>query len=212
MTGTSESVVESTINAIRGEIRDGRFAPGQRLVVADLKQRFGASAGPVREAIRRLTGEGLIDIVPNRGAMVRRLDGQEVAEIFEIREAVEGLAAEMAARHIDRDDNRSLLASERDRGETAAGRAYIEHNHALHRLVYQIAGNARLIETAEQLTLPIYRLRYHRLMDPTHIMSSRAEHDVLIDAILAGDEPGAAIAMRHHIRNSARAMLAAIKL
>ena len=213
MSDTGQSVVESTITAIRSGIREGRFAPGQRLVVADLKTRLGTSAGPVREAIRRLTGEGLVDIVPNRGATVRSLNAREVAEIFELREAVEGFAAELAARNIDREDHRALLEAERDRADaaaTAAGRAYIDHNHALHRLIYRIAGNARLTETAEQLTLPIYRLRYHRLLDAAHILTSRAEHDALIAAILAGDELAAARAMRDHIRNSARAMLAVL--
>ncbi len=209
----SGTVVDDTIDALRGEIREGRLVPGQRLVIADLTESLGVSAGPVREAIRRLTGEGLIDIIPNRGATVRKLRKEEVAEIFQIREAVEGLAAELAAQKIDAGTNRADLEAERERGRKAvltAGLAYIDHNQSLHRLIYRIADNKRLIETAEQLTLPIYRMRYHRLMNPAHIASSDAEHAELIDAILSGNSAKAGSAMRHHIRNSAQAMLDAL--
>jgi DNA-binding GntR family transcriptional regulator len=208
MASDTESVVDYTIDAIRSGIRQGRFVPGQRLVVADLTAALKVSAGPVREAIRRLTGDGLIDIVPHRGAIVRKLNSRDVAEIYEVREAVEGLAAELAARNIDKGDNRVLLEAERDRADVAVRTgvtAYIEHNWALHQLIFRIAGNERLFATSEQLKMPIYR--YQQLMDAAHIATSRAEHDPLIAAILAGDEKKAGNAMRRHIRKSAEAML-----
>src|ERR1700716_154277 len=92
----AETVVEYTIGSLRNAIGEGRLAPGQRLVVADVTKMFGVSAGPVREAIRRLTGEGLVDITPHRGATVRQFSTGEVREIFEVREMIEGLAAKLA--------------------------------------------------------------------------------------------------------------------
>src|ERR1700716_1155716 len=93
-----ETVVEHTISALRDAIRDGRVAPGQRLVVADITKMLGVSNGPVREAIRRLTGEGLVEITPHRGASVRKFTPDDVREIFQLREVIEGLAARLSAR------------------------------------------------------------------------------------------------------------------
>lgn len=213
MAEAAESVVEQTIQSIRDEIREGRYAPGQRLVVADLMEAFGVSAGPVREAIRRLTGEGLVDIVPNKGATVRKYTALELREIFEVREAVESRAAELAAERINEGDNRSRLRAERKRmyeAMKAGGLAFIEHNQDFHRLIYDMAGNRRLTEIAEQLTLPIYRLSYHRLMQPSYIEVSATEHEELMDALDAGDSVAAGRIMRQHVSNSAAAMIEAV--
>lgn len=209
MPSQTETVVEYTIGALRGAIKEGRFAPGQRLIVADVTRMFGVSAGPVREAIRRLTGEGLIDIVPHKGATVRQFGVQEVREIFELREMVEGLAARLAAAKIAQGDNRARLEACRLAMDSAARSTtgYVDHNHDLHDLIATLADNGKVREIASQLTLPIYRMRFHHLMDPTYIEGSRREHERVIAAILAGDEAEAEAAMRAHIRASGQAMV-----
>lgn len=209
----AETVVEYTIGALRDAIREGRLAPGQRLVVADVTKMFKVSAGPVREAIRRLTGEGLVDITPHRGATVRQFSAEEVREIFEVREVIEGLAARLAAAKIDEGFHRVRLQACRDAMAEAAasmGPSYVAHNQELHELIYTIAGNGKVNEIAGQLTLPIYRMRYHHLIDPTYIQTSMAEHERLIDAILAGDETLAERLMREHIGHSRETMIAAL--
>lgn len=213
MHGQGETVVEYTIGALRDAIKEGRFAPGQRLIVADVTRTFGVSAGPVREAIRRLTGEGLIDITPHKGAMVRQFSLDEVREIFELREMVEGLAARLAAFRIDQGDNRARLEACRDAMEAATRTAigYVGHNHDLHDLIADLAGNRKVREIATQLTLPIYRMRFHHLMDFSYIRVSRDEHERVIAAILEGDERAAEEAMRAHIRASGQAMIATLK-
>jgi len=208
MESGSESVVEFTIGAIRGGIRDGRFVPGQRLVVADLTSALGVSAGPVREAIRRLSGENLIEIIPNVGATVRKLGQHDLAEIYELREVVEGLAAELAARNIGQGNNRATLEALFAREPEAVregGLAYIRANQALHRLIFEMAGNARLAAMCEQLIVPVYR--FQQLKAAAHVTMSHTAHKPLVAAILAGDEKKAGVAMRRHIRNSARVML-----
>jgi DNA-binding GntR family transcriptional regulator len=213
MADAAQSVVEQTITSIRNEIREGRYAPGQRLVVADLMEAFGVSAGPVREAIRRLTGEGLVDLTPNKGAAVRRYTALELREIFEVREAIESRAAELAAEKIDRGENRPKLRVERKRmheAMKAGGPAFIAHNQDFHRLIYEMADNRRLAELAEQLTLPIYRFDYHYLMEPSYIQEAAREHERLMDALDSGDGESAGKLMRQHIGNSASAMIAAV--
>jgi DNA-binding GntR family transcriptional regulator len=206
-----ETVVEYTINALREAIREGRLAQGQRLVVADITKRFGVSNGPVREAIRRLTGEGLVEIVPHRGATVREFGREDLIEIYQVREVLEGLAAGLAAKRIDVGDHRKRFEAVMTGVAEEGGRAYIEHNHAFHELIYEMAGNRRVREQAQQLVLPIYRQRLHNLMNPEQARPSAAEHRRIAAAILAGDAAKAEAEMRKHIRNSGKAILEAIE-
>jgi DNA-binding GntR family transcriptional regulator len=209
-----DTVVEYTISTIREAIRDGRFAQGQRLVVAHVAKKLGVSPGPVREAIRRLTGEGLIDITPHRGAMVHELKPSDVREIFQLREVVEGLAAKLAAENASISDYKDRVrASIVEMNEILAngGEGYVDHNHSFHELIYELANNSLLRETADRLSLPIYQLRYHHLMRRGYSKVSANEHMAIADAILDGDGPRADRAMRNHIRNSGEAMLEALE-
>jgi DNA-binding GntR family transcriptional regulator len=208
----AESVVEFTINALREAIRQGDLAQGQRLVVADVTKMLGVSNGPVREAIRRLTGEGLVEIVPHRGAAVRTLTGRDIQEIFQVREVLEGLTARLSAARIDSVDYRARLEAimKEMRVVAKTGNGYIEHNHAFHELFYEMAANERLREQARQLTLPIYRLRLHYLMAPDYARISLAEHEAVAKAVLQRDGSRAERLMRKHVRNSGVAMLAAL--
>ena len=208
----AETVVEYAIDALRDAIREGRLAQGQRLVVADVTRMLGVSNGPVREAIRRLTGEGLVEIIPHRGASVRTFTAADVREIFQLREVIEGLAARLAAERIGHGDYADRLRGLQAQAEAvlADGRGYIEHNQAFHELIYEIAGSGRLREQSRQLTLPIYRLRFHRLMEPASARTSAAEHGRLARAILDGDGHLAERLMHQHIRSSGQAMVAAL--
>ena len=96
-TTAPETVVEHVIRSIREAIQTGRLAQGERLVVADVARMFGVSVGPVREAIRRLTGDGLVVFTPHRGASVRAYTERDVRDVFQLREAIEGYAAKLAA-------------------------------------------------------------------------------------------------------------------
>lgn len=209
--GSESSAVDSTIAAIRDLIRQGDFAPGQRLVVPDLMKLLKVSAGPVREAIRRLTGEGLIEVQPNRGAIVRSLSVQELTNVFELRELVEGLLARQAAMHIregrNADDMREVMermAAARDAGDVAA---YSDTNQQFHANIYRMSHNARATEIAQQLVMPLYQFRYHQFMDAAMMNRSYLDHQQISDAILASDSINAERLMRMHIRNSAMMML-----
>lgn len=209
-----ESVVEYTITTLREAIRDGRFAPGQRLVVSDVTRRLGVSAGPVREAIRRLTGEGLVEIRPHRGALVKEYTAQELADIFNLREVVEGLAARLAACRVQFGDYRARMTQllEEMREETEAMRgAYVDQNHTFHLLIYEMAGSPRIAEIAASLVLPIYSLRFHQRISQSYSKVSYGEHVAIAQAILRGHGPGAERAMRRHIRNSGEAMTRALQ-
>src|SRR5208337_5570820 len=95
------ATVAFIVERLREDILAGRLAPGSRLVECDLTARFAVSRGPVREALRRLAAEGLIEHWPHRGAVVRRLSGRTIRELFQIRMELEALAARLASRSQD---------------------------------------------------------------------------------------------------------------
>lgn len=211
----AETVVEQTAKAIRDAIREGRFAPGQRLILGEISRLFGVSGGPAREAISRLAGERLVDIVPHRGAVVRTFTVTDVRDIFAIREVVEGLTARLAATAISKSPEKQfrIKACIAEMHEIIAARstAYIEHNQQFHAMIYEFGDNRRAKEIAELLVMPIYRLRYHHLMERDYARVSGGEHVAIAEALLSGDCDRAECEMREHIRNSGRAMIAAIE-
>ena len=99
--------VDDIIERLREAILAGRIVPGQRLVANDLTGQLGVGRGSVREAFQRLASDGLVEIIPNRGAIVRRLSRDQVRELFQIRVNLEGLAARLAAENINENSNRA---------------------------------------------------------------------------------------------------------
>lgn len=209
----NETIVEQLISAIRESVRDGRFVQGQRLVVADISQMFGVSVGPVREAIRRLAGEGLLEFTPHRGAAVRVFNERDVRELFQVREALEGYAAKLAAENINRADYASRLVTCQTRLHdtvTASVTALSEARQEFHDLLYEIAGNLMLGEAARRLTFPVFRLLFNEFTGAARAKQSLQEHDEVITAILSGDGVRAERLMRSHLRNGASAVCEAL--
>lgn len=205
------TVVDYTIDVLRDAIRGGRFAPGQRLIVGDITREFSVSAGPVREAIRRLTGEGLIEIVPHRGASVRQITVADLREVYQLREAIEGMAARIAAERIDTADFRQMLLTLRDEMDEAVADGnidhFIENNRQLHGLIYRMADNERMQQLALQLILPIYQLRLPNRMTMEDMQASYVGHQRIIAAILDADPAIAETAMREHVAQSGRGLI-----
>ncbi len=208
-TTASETIVEHLSHAIRELVRQGEYAQGERLVVADVAERFGVSVGPVREAIRRLVGEGLLEFEPHRGASVRAYSERDVRDIFQLREAIEGYAAKLAAENIHRGDYAKRLEQCRERlHKTAHARleVMLDVRQQFHDLLYEFGGNNAIREAGARLSLPINRLLFGKLMDEKRSAASVKEHDDIIDAILAGDGLRAERAMRAHLHNGAIAV------
>lgn len=211
---TAETIVEHVVNAIRDDIRKGRFAQGERLVVADIAQMFGVSVGPVREAIRRLTGEGLLEFAPHRGASVRAYSERDVRDIYQLREAIEGYAAKLAAENIHHADYAERLRHcQRRLRETVRGSVeeLSEVHQLFHDLIYEFGGNSAIKEAAERLTFPVNRLLFNELTGRKRAEASLKEHEEIIEAILNGDALRAERAMRSHLHNGAIAICDALE-
>lgn len=202
------TTVDRLVAHMREGILYGRFAAGQRLIEADLTRAFGVSRGPLREAFRRLSTEGLIESVPNRGAVVRRLTRKETAELFEIRTALEMLAAQLAARNIASPDVRREFETTIQPIWNDSPRnvplAYLDENKLFHQAVVDASGNVQLAAVGRQLQLPLIMFQLSGALTPDILAKSNTEHRAVAKAILAGDGTLAAEIMRKHLDRASR--------
>jgi DNA-binding GntR family transcriptional regulator len=192
------------VDAIRTAIGDGEFVPNQRLVEADLSERFGASRAAVRTALVQLTSEGLVERVQNRGARVRAVSLAEAIEITEVRMALEGLCAAKAAERLTDDDRDRLRdIGEAMRAAVASGDllGYSELNRRLHGLILALAGQATAGAILERLRGQSIRHQFQLAMHPGRPAVSLPQHLEIIETLCAGDAEGAEAAMRRHIRS-----------
>lgn len=197
--------VDRVVQGLRAGILSGRYAPGQRLIEADLTHDFNVSRGPLREAFRRLSAEGLLQIVPNRGALVRQLSYREIVEIFQVRSALEPLAARLAALAIDQGDNRRRFeAAIREIWDHAPRRdpGYHQENQRFHLSIVAVCGNAQLADFSRQLQLPLVLLQLSGAKTPAMYLDSVLEHREIATAILNGDGSTAEAATHRHLERA----------
>ena len=200
-----QSTVEMAFEKMRRNIVDGRLAPGQRLVEADLTAEMGISRGPLREAIRRLASEGLVDIAHNKGAKVKRLDRQEVLALYEVREVMEGLAARLAAERGTAAERRAIAAIFDDMEKAISARnpqAYVTLNSEFHNQILAAARNEPLQSSIMRLQTPVLRHQFEALMTADVVQMSHDEHAQIAKAIMAQDGDDAEREMRRHIQRS----------
>jgi DNA-binding GntR family transcriptional regulator len=202
------TTVARIADELRKGIKTGRFAPGQRLIEADLTRLLGVSRGPLREAMARLAGDGLVTIEPNRGVTVKTLTRAEVRGIAAIREMLEGLAARLAAEHITVGSNRAEFR--KAWAEMSSGPArtnpsdYVDANERFHTTIVRIGGNAPLEQLLEQIRTPLFRFQFRSRFTTVNLDRGHKDHSAIAEAILAGDAEEAERVMRRHLRNSTK--------
>ncbi|MGW5649551.1 GntR family transcriptional regulator [Saccharopolyspora sp. NPDC003752] len=186
---------------IRNGIYDGTLPPGTRLVERELAEQYSVSRLPVREALRILQNEGIVEYLPTRGLVVRVLDRRQVRELFDVREMLEILAAQQAAEHIAEGTENHLAATMQEAREAiATGDVQSAHaaNSRLHDEITELSGNALLRKTLEPLMGQVGWLR--RKIEDFDLI--HAEHETLCEAISSGDPGAAAAAASDHVRAS----------
>jgi DNA-binding GntR family transcriptional regulator len=198
--------VEWVIASLRQGILEGRYVAGQRLIAREVTEDLGISRSTVREAFRRLAADGMLELVPNRGAAVRHLSRREVRDLFQVRENLEGLAAGLAAAQIGQGDNRRTFRAVWDEvrptGRELAWNSFIRHNRLYHQTIVAISGNDLLFRLIDNLQLPVMMFQIGRAMAPENAAVSHHDHVLVAEAILAGDAKTAERAMRTHLRRS----------
>ncbi|VFU16612.1 GntR family transcriptional regulator [Methylocella tundrae] len=196
------------VNVIKAGIRDGRFAPGQRLIEKELIEECGVGRGSIREALRLLLADGTITIELHRGAAIRRFTREEVWARHQIREVLEGLAASLAAANIATTPYRAEFL-DMDKALTAAVERddrphYLQLNYRFHEIVVLMSGNPELQSHIDRTQTNPLRLHAARFMTAKGMRRSTNEHRLIIDAILVGDPEAAEAAMKAHIRGTRR--------
>jgi DNA-binding GntR family transcriptional regulator len=192
------------VDAIRTAIADGEFVSNQRLVEADLSERFSVSRASVRTALVELTSEGLVERVQNRGARVRAVSLTEAIEITEVRMVLEGLCAAKAAERLteaDRDQLRAIGSAMQAAVATGNLLGYSELNKQLHALVRTLAGQTTAGAILERLRGQNVRHQFQLAMHPGRPSVSLPQHLEIIEAVCAGDPEAAEAAMRRHLRS-----------
>jgi DNA-binding GntR family transcriptional regulator len=189
-------------------IASGEIAPGEPLRQLELADRLGISATPVREALRRLEAQGLVVRHPHRGVRVAEVEPGEMAELYIIRAALEGLAVEHAAPHLTAKDLR-VLEQIHERLEVGRAKGALKSlrklNYDFHTTLYQHSGLPRLIRIIDSLW-PLFPWDSIWAI-PGRAASSAAEHREILDALQKGDAVAAGSAMRRHIESGAEELI-----
>ena len=201
---------------LRAEILDGALAPGTQLAEVAEAARLGVSRTPVREALKRLVGDGLVTALSPRVLVVSGLDAQRIRDVYDLREALESRAAALAAER--RDPAPFLALRERFAGVPAlidAGEEGIEEAFALirelDRLIEEAIANPDFRQALASARLHSARIRRLARHDRARLHEATSEHLLVIDAIIDGDVDLAAHATHVHLHRSLRSALAALE-
>jgi DNA-binding GntR family transcriptional regulator len=206
---------ELVFESLREAIINRQLEPGERMMEIQLAEEMGVSRTPVREAIRKLELEGLVVMVPRKGAYVAGLSLKDVAEVFEMRRALEGLASELAADRITDDELDNLerylvkIADDIERGDL---NQVVETDTDFHTLLYQASRNQRLTQSISNLREHIQRFRTTSLSNPGRMKEALEEHRKIVEAISSRDGEAARRLAQEHIENAENCLMNVIHI
>ncbi|MGY1827114.1 GntR family transcriptional regulator [Blastococcus sp. SYSU DS0541] len=192
---------------VRGLILSGELAPGDVLPQAALARTIGMSTTPLREALRRLKQEGLVELDAHRDARVRPLEAAEARDLLELRQTLDPLAASLAARRRTDEDLTELRAA-LDGLETLSASPSVgelESHHRFHAAIHRASRNALLVQTLDGLWVKTDRYRRHGLeagRSDEERAARATEHRLLYEAVRDGDAEAAGELMRRHVDTS----------
>lgn len=195
-------MVDRLRTALEDEILTGRLAPGTRLDEVALATRFQVSRTPIREALHQLSTSGLIEMRPRRGAIVAPMTAESLIEMFETMAELEAVCGRLASRRMTEDERGSLrVAHERCAPAAEAGDpdAYYRENERFHEVIYAGCHNRFLGEEVRRLRRRLQAYRRLQLRVRNRISASYAEHQMIVEAILAGDDRRTEEALRSHV-------------
>jgi DNA-binding GntR family transcriptional regulator len=189
---------------VRDLIEHGDLAPGERISEKQLCETFGVSRTPLREALKVLAAEGLVELLPNRGARVMRLTYKMVKDTYDLMSALEGLSGELACQHIDDAGIQAICALH----ETMLGhyrnrelQAYFRVNQRIHESIMAAAGNPVLEEMYGNLSQRVKRVRYSKKMNDDFWRRAVEDHEAMIEALKRRDGPLLGQVLREHLCN-----------
>ena len=197
-------------NTLRRSILTGELKPGERLMEIHLADRLGVSRTPIREAIRKLELEGLVTMIPRRGAEVAQITEKHLRDVLEVRRALDALAVELACERITDAELESLKdACDNFEKETKQGNAnrLARADVAFHDIILNASGNERLVQMISNLSQQMYRYRLEYVKDGTSYDRLIAEHAASYEAIRRRNGREGAEAIKNHIDNQEKAVI-----
>lgn len=201
----ASSRADFVYEALREDILNNKYRPGQRLSEEHIARQYEVSRTPVREALKRLHAEGLVEITPHRGAVVRDPSGEELAELCTVRDVLEGLAGRLAARSISKVELytlEQLLADMRRAVDESRIDELVELNNQFHETIWIATRNRFLAQQLRQLRQIISRMQASTLTFPGRKEEAHQEHEALYRAIAAGDPDEAERLAQEHFRHA----------
>ncbi len=202
-------------NTLRKAILTGRLKPGERLMEVHLAKQLGVSRTPIREAIRKLELEGLVTMVPRRGAEVAGITEKSLRDVLEVRRALDVLSVELACERITEEGIGRLFqacrvfeAATKEKDAAVIAKADV----ALHDIIVEAAGNQRLRQLVNNLAEQMYRYRFVYIQEESQHDMLVAEHKEIYESIASRDKQRGAKAAGVHIDNQEKAVIRQIRM
>ena len=193
---------DEVVDRVRTLIVEGQLEPGSRIHESDLGRALGVSRTPLREALKVLASEGLIELVPGRGAIVKRLTRRDVREMLDVLIALETLAGRLACRNATDAEIAALRATHDEMIQLYAAGDRLEYywrNQAIHAGIAQLSGNALLASMHQGLQARLRRIRFIGNEEPQKWAEAVAEHEAMIAALEARDDARLATVIAGHL-------------
>jgi DNA-binding GntR family transcriptional regulator len=202
-------------NTLRQAILTGELKPGERLMEIHLANRLGVSRTPIREAIRKLELEGLVTMIPRRGAEVAQITEKSMSDVLEVRRAMDALCAELACDRITEQELGQLYqACENFQQATRTQdlKKIAQADVELHNIIVQATGNQRLVQLVNNLSEQMYRYRFEYIKDCSQHERLVEEHRIIYESLVKKDKETASEAAKLHIDNQKKAIIRQIRL
>lgn len=202
-------------NTLRQAILTGELKPGERLMEIHLADRLGVSRTPIREAIRKLELEGLVVMIPRKGAQVARITEKNLKDVLEVRRALDMLAVRLACSRMDGEYKKQLREACDEFARVVKNnntKDITEADVRFHDIINKATGNDRLIQLVNNLAEQMYRYRLEYIKDAAYHNRLVAEHEEIYSAIMDGDEERAAKAVVLHIDNQEETIIKHLNL
>ena len=200
---------------LRQAILTGEMKPGERLLEIHLANKLGVSRTPIREAIRMLELEGLVIMVPRRGAQVAQITEKSMSDVLAVRCALDELAVELACERISEEEKRELedACGEFEKATvTKQVHVIAKADVEFHDIIFKAAGNPRLTQMINNLAEQMYRYRFEYIKDETQHQMLIEEHRRICESISNRDVAAAKEAIRVHIENQEKSIIRQIRL
>lgn len=201
-------------NTIREAIITGELKPGERLMEVQLAEKMGVSRTPVREAIRKLELEGLVEMIPRKGAHVAEVSVKDIMDVLEVRASMDGLATSLAAQRITDDEIKELkhiFSQFVSNVEKENVNGTIKKDVEFHEVIYRASRNDKLLQISNSLREQVQRFRVIYLKGFGSTKEVIKEHEQIVEAIVTGNAENALKVAYDHITKQEETIIAAIK-